>query len=155
MKKKFDFFVHDNHFLTKYLVSILGFGWVTINFKSVRAYGLIDGSRCDIALTNSCDPYVKLYIDGVQVLQTEAQENACCYNVDTKFVSKKVAKTSKIRIEVWDDDSGAFFSSPDDLILQAEGDVDSFRDEPIRHGSTFMGYTSSIEISLSWQDEYV
>lgn len=147
----------------------------------MRAYGLIDGSRCDIALTNSCDPYVKLFIDGVQVLQTETQENLCCYNIDTKFVSKKIPRNSMIRIgklvscspnrtkilsfvlqfkfykflEVWDDDSGGFFSSPDDLIIQAEGDVDSFRDEPVRHGSTFMGYTSAIELSLTWQDEYV
>lgn len=89
------------------------------------------------------------------MLQTEAQDNSCCFNVDIKFVSKKVAKTSKIRIEVWDDDSGGIFSSPDDLIIQAEGDIDSFRDEPVRHGSTFMGYTSSIEISLTWQDEYI
>lgn len=121
----------------------------------MKAYGLIDGSRCDIALTNSCDPYVKLFIDGVQVLQTEAQENLCCYNIDTKFVSKKIPRNSKIRIEVWDDDSGGIFSSPDDLIIEAEGDVDSFRDDPIRQGSTFMGYTSSIEMSLTWQDEYV
>lgn len=61
---------------------------------------------------------------------------------------------SKIRIEVWDDDSG-FISSPDDLILQAEGDIDSFKDEPVRRGSTFSGNTSSIELSISWQDEYV
>lgn len=98
---------------------------------------------------------MKLFIDGVQVFETEAQENSCCYNLDTKFVSKKVAKTSKIRIEVWDDDSGSIFSSPDDLILQAEGDFVSFRDEPLRQGSTFLGYTSSIQISLTWQDEYV
>lgn len=134
---------------------ISGFGWVQINFGWLRAYGLIDGSRCDIALTNSCDPYVMLFIDDVLVLKTEVQENSCCYNVDTKFVSKKIPKTSKIRIEVWDDDSGGIFSSPDDLIIQAEGDIDSFKDEPVRHGSTFLGYTSTIEIRLTWQDEYI
>lgn len=122
-------------------------------FFSLHAYGLIDGSSCDIVLS-LCDPYVKLYIDDVQVLQTAAQEDLCCYNVDTRFVSKKISKSSKIRIEVWDDDSG-FLGSPDDLILQTEGDIDSFRDEPVRHGSTFMGqYTTSIEMTLTWQDEY-
>lgn len=57
-----------------------------------------------------------------------------------------------IKIELWDDDSG-FFANPDDLILETEGNVESFMKTPIRDGAVFNSHQNLIETTSFWQDE--
>ena len=89
------------------------------------------------------------------MLKTVTKKRQDSYDPHVQLTTDKIPKASIIRIEVWDDDSSGIFSSPDDLIIQTEGGIEEFANEPVRHGSTFLGYTSSIEISLTWQDEYI
>lgn len=126
---------------------------MTIQIKNIRAYGSADGSSCDISATSLCDPYVKLFINDEKVIQTDAQQNICCFNVNATYQSIKIPKASTIKIEVWDDDSG-FFGTDDDLVLRTEGDVNSFMNAPIRDGAVFSTHRNSIETISIWQDEW-
>lgn len=126
---------------------------MTIKLGSLRAFGGVDGSTCDTAATNQCDPYVKLFINGENVRTSGARANNCCHDVDVTYTSKKIKKSSTIMIEVWDDDSG-FLGSADDLILRSSGDVDSFLNEPIRLGAIIYNLQNQLETVSFWQDEY-
>lgn len=129
-----------------------GYGWLTIQIRNIRAYGLVDGSSCDVAASSLCDPYVKLEINDEKVIETKPQENICCFDVNATYQTIKIPKTSTIKIEVWDDDSG-FFGSADDLVQSAEGSIDSFIKTPIRDGAVFSTQQNLIETISFWQDE--
>lgn len=149
------FSIHRYFFLLRQsictLFSLAGYGWLTIEIKNVHAYGLADGSGCDVS--SSCDPYVKFFIDGEKVMQTDAKQNTCCYDANAMYQSIKIPKKSAIKIEVWDDDSG-FFGTADDLIMQTQGTIESFMKTSIRVGSVFDARRNSIETISFWQDEY-
>lgn len=130
----------------------LEYGWLTIQIRNIRAYGLTDGSSCDVSATSVCDPYVKLFINDEKVLETTAQENICCFNVNATYQSIKIPKKLTIKIEVWDDDSG-FFGSADDLIQSTEGSIDSFMKTTLRDGAVFSTQQNLIETISFWQDE--
>lgn len=130
-----------------------GYGWLTIKIKNVRAHGLADGSDCDVSFTSLCDPYLKLFINGEKVIQTDAIQNIGYFDANTMYQSIKIPKSSTIKIEVWDDDSG-FFGTADDLILRTEGTIDSFMKSSIRYGAVFSTRRNSIETISFWQDEF-
>lgn len=108
-------------------------------------------SECDCATFNDCDPYVKLFIDRATVLRTPVKVDTHCTNFDTTFVSKKILRSTRILLEVWDDDSG-FLGSNDDLLIRAGGNIDSFLQRGIWSQVMNCGITF-IEAKSFWQDE--
>lgn len=87
-------------------------------------------------------------------METAPRENTYYFNADIKYFSKKIPKTAKIKIEVWDDDSG-FFGSSDDLILRAEDSVDSFLKNGMKKGAVISSSTNAVDTISFWQNEYV
>lgn len=143
--------------MTKLYFIAAGFGWLTIQIVHIYAHGEADGSRCDTG-GGLCDPYIKLFLNGKNVLQTLSTEDRCCFNPNVIYTSDKISKSSRIKIELWDDDSG-FLGSADDLILRTEGNIDSFLRNGVREGAVvrdlFVSYTNSIVTISFWKDEYV
>lgn len=131
---------------------LVGYGYLTIKLKNIRAFGLVDGSSCDVSAASVCDPYVKLFINGEKVIQTQARDDICCFDANVTYQSTKISKTSTIKIELWDDDSG-FFGNPDDLILESAGSVEAFVKTPIRDGAVIDSHQNLIETTSFWQDE--
>lgn len=129
----------------------IGFGWLTIKLKELRAVTKWDGYKCDFAVYNPCDPFVQLFIDGEMLFDTPVRLDNCCYNVDMTYTSNKISKRSWIKIEVRDADYG----SPD-LVLRTEGDVDSFlrrghRSVELKYNKLKSNFIQTISF---WQDEY-
>ena len=124
------------------------------------AYGESDGTRCDSETTSPCDSYVKLFVNGAFIVQTPTIANTLTYDVNYRYMSEKIAKSSKIVVEVWDDDDPTgVFGSPDDLILRSEGSIDNFLDYPFRDGpnvnlASEIDGQNSINTYTFWQDEY-
>lgn len=139
-------------FIFIFLTFYQGYGWLTIQIRNIRAYGLTDGSSCDVTASSVCDPYVKLFINNEKVIQTKPIENLCCLDANVTYQSIKIPKKSSLKIEVWDDDSG-FFGSADDLVQSSEGSIDSFIKTPIRSGAVFATHQNLIETIVFWQDE--
>lgn len=97
---------------------------------------------------------MKLFINGENVVQTKARKNICCFHADITYQSTKIPKTSTIKIEIWDHNSG-FFRKADDLILETEGSIESFMETPIRPvaASVFNRRQNLVETVSFWQDE--
>lgn len=125
---------------------------MTIKIKKVSALMEENGSPCDADLT--CEPYIKLFINGKHV-HTSAVGNSGVFFANINYESEKIAKTSTISIEVWDQDGGLNFR--DDLLQRTQGNIDSFLSKPIREGyrsSANNGQQNYIETATFWLDEY-
>lgn len=110
---------------------------------------LTTGSACD--LFSACDPYIKLFVNGTKEEETKIQDGINLFNANVIYLSKKIPKTTTIKIQVWDSDS--FLYGGDDLIQETEGTIDSFLQQPIRYGAQKDGEQNAIETSVFWQDE--
>lgn len=92
----------------------------------VYAYGDANGDSCELEQSSLCDPYVTLYIDDVIIHQTPTLNNKVTFDANYQYKSKLISKTSKIKIEIFDDDSGLVnllgVVNADDLILHTEGE---------------------------------
>lgn len=143
----------------------IGFGWLTIKLKSVRAYTKWDNSQCDpvkqVRDNFDCDPFVELFIDGESQLRTSTRDDTCCYDdLNVHFTSKKISKSATIKIEVWDDDNTFAGDLPPELILRTEGNVDSFLNKGYRGVNGTAKYKGAVNLGNSidtisfWQDEY-
>lgn len=141
--------MQSNKRINKTFFFFTGFGWLTIKIKRVHAFMKSTGSTCDVI--SSCDPYVKLFINGVHIKETEVRNNANVFNAKLFYESEKIPKTSNITIQVWDADYSPF--DKDDLIQEANGDFDSFLKEPIRKGATNNKKQNFIETVTFWRDE--
>lgn len=150
------------NFISKRLISLLkcqlklqlGSGWLTISIRKVVAVESASGAHCD-SHNNLCDPYVKLLINDKEVYKTRAKLNRHVFDDNVRFVSEIIPKSSKIKIEVWDDDSQEFlYWSEDDLIQREEGDIESFIKAPIRYGAHNSDLRNSLEVAVFWRDEY-
>lgn len=74
--------------------------------------------------------------------------NKIRYDADITFTSARIAKSSKVRIEVRDTGSNA-------LILVADGDVESFLKKHIHKGQRYnQKQANSIETVSFWRNEY-
>lgn len=129
----------------------------------MQAYGDIDKKSCDPAEAKECDPYVKLFINGEEVHRSDSRTNIAIYDLNYRYVSGKIPRNSKIKVEIWDDDLFTEwflkpFSTDDDLVLQSEGDVDDFLNNPFRAGVITTGAQFNGQNSIStysfWEDEY-
>lgn len=97
-----------------------GSGWFTIKIGRVVANGKKGGGSCDHVSSighknaRACDVYIKLIVNGEDVLPKEVKNDAKEFNANLFYTSKKIPKTATIKIEVRDDDGGN-----DDEILTA------------------------------------
>lgn len=146
----FNFSFRKNHLS----IQSQGFGWVTILIRQIYAHGNAEGGNCDSTEQNPCDPYIKLIINEKEAHKTRSRTDTCCFDANEYFVSERIAKSSTIQIEVWDDDSG-FFGSADDLIQREVGSIASFIEKPVRYGAKVGDVVNSIEVAAFWRDEYV
>lgn len=104
---------------------LTGLGWFTIKIGRVVAHGKKGGGKCDVVSwighknARECDPYVKLFVNGVNVIEPpiEKRTDVKEFNANLYYTSQKILKTSRIKIEVRDDDETN--ESNDDLILDA------------------------------------
>lgn len=122
--------------------------------RQIYAHGNAEGGNCDSTEQNPCDPYIKLIINEKEAHKTRSRTDTCCFDANEYFVSERIAKSSTIQIEVWDDDSG-FFGSADDLIQREVGSIASFIEKPVRYGAKVGDVVNSIEVAAFWRDEYV
>lgn len=122
----------------------------------VHAFGDINGNSCDATKQLHCDIYVKLFINDELIYRSPKKEDSLMYDIKYQYISKLIPKTSIIRIDVWDSDSG-LFGSEDDLILRTQGDVNSFLQNPFRTGTTTKNASpngqNSINTFVFWKDE--
>lgn len=121
--------------------------------RQIYAHGNADGGSCDSTVDNPCDPYIKLIINEKEAHQTRSRTDTCCFDANEYYVSEKIANSSTIKIEVWDDDSGPF-GSADDLLQRAEGSIASFIEKPVRYGAKVGDVVNSIEVAVFWRNEY-
>lgn len=153
-----------------------GFGWATIKLKNFKGSHLSKRTKkvsgletygCDDL--NKCDPYVKLYVDGVTVLTTKTEDGTEDYNVDRIYNTPNMIEKNKtnITIEVLEDDSknrgkdrNAKNSEPMLLLI---GTAQSFMDDPVRctkerveEHSTLGGEVTlaptCLQVDIIWQD---
>lgn len=129
----------------------------------MHAYGKIDGkTSCDDS-SDECDTYVKFILNNATVNRSETHERTAIHDVNYRYVSDKIPKTSTIKIQVYDDDSVRIFTFAnkfieDDLLLETEGTIDSFLKNPFRSGAimkkTQLNGQNSINTYVFWEDEY-
>lgn len=115
----------------------------------------INSNKCDEF--NDCDPFVKVFIDGEQRLETTARSNDCCHRVDAIYTTRKITKKALVKIEVWDQND--LFSPT--LIIKTEGSAESFLKEGHRKfkvtgavGLMPWADQNYINTISFWQDEY-
>lgn len=121
-------------------------------FSKVFAYGEADGSLCKALAIFHCNSYIKLFVNGREVYRSQTRKDKFVYDAEYNHVTGKIPKTSKIRIEVWDESSAIFEN--DHVILETEGDVDSFLKEPLRKGAWVKDQQNAIETVSFWQDDF-
>lgn len=135
------------------LSNVLGFGWVTILVGVVSAYGTIDGGWCDASKDKPCKTYVRIYINDKFMDQTKPVDGKFVYDADHQFVSSKIEKSAKIKIEVM-----YFGSKGEEFVLQSEGTIDNFMKHPYRHGDKLdngiMRQHNSVNTYVLWEDEF-
>lgn len=140
-------------FFTLFLYNFLGFGWVTISLGTVTAYGSIDRGWRDIPKDNACITFIKIYINDKFMDQVEVKCNTYVYDADHQFVSGKIEKSSKIKIEVL-----YFVRGGEKLVLRTEGTVDDFIKNPYRYSEKLkngiLHENNSINTYVLWKDEF-
>lgn len=128
----------------------------------MQAYGEADKSQCDLAEAKECDPYIKFFVNDEKIYQSPSRENIAIYDLNYRYVSGRIPKSSTIKIEIWDDDQQtgvlSVFSSNDDLVLRTEGNIEDFLNNPFRAGVTTTGAQfngqNSINTYSFWESEY-
>lgn len=122
----------------------------------LHAYGDDDGNACD-SFGGLCDPFVKFFVNDQLIYKSSSRQDTISYDVNYHYTSELIPKTSTIRIDIWDDDSG-FLGSEADLVLRTVGDVTSFVENPFRGGTTCTKRSPSGQNSINtivfWEDEY-
>lgn len=122
----------------------------------LHAYGDDDGAACE-AIGDSCDPFLKFFVNDNLIYKSETRANTLTFDVNYHYTSELIPKTSTIKIEIWDDDSG-FLGSESDLVLRTVGDISSFVQNPFRGGTTVTKTSPSGQNSINtlvfWEDEY-
>lgn len=107
---------------------------------------------CDPGAGSSklCDIYVKLYINNVMVKQSKTVDNTAMYDAELTYRSGKINKSSKIKIELWDNDDPVKHSR----VFDTEGNISSFILEPIRctYRANIYNTTKFVETTTIWID---
>lgn len=139
-----------------YLFLCKGFGWLTFKIEKVQVPLEVDGSRCDDSFVGECDTYFKIKVNGAEIMNTRGTANTQSeFEANIMWESKRIPKNSSIEVQVWDKDE-RIFSGNDDLLLETNGDIDSYLKNPIRKGAEFKdynNYANFIETAAFWIDE--
>lgn len=125
-----------------------GFGVLTLKLRGLQAERLANGHPCEWIDSLICDPYVKVFINGEPTKITQYREDTCCYDVGETYISKNISKSSVVKIEVWDSDTGE-----DDLVLTTNGTIDSFLQNGFRN-LRFHFSENYIATAAFWEDDY-
>lgn len=117
-----------NEFKRILVLSMKKYGWLTITFEEATAASHANGDRCDIF--DPCDPYIKLFIDNVEVYRTRIIYDQKYVHFGDTYSSQKISKKAKITIEMWDWD----LMSSHDSILPWNTNIKELLKTPIKHG---------------------
>lgn len=122
--------------------------------------GTLNGGQCDysfIQIKERCDVYIKIFVNDKLDYETKKHENQARGSFTFDYKSPKINKKSaRIRIEMYDDDSG-FLGSGDDLLMNKTLTIDELTKQkrPRILAGTKNSNDNSIEIERSaWKDEY-
>lgn len=139
-----------------------GDGYLTIKFKQLTAVGTARNLSCD--WWTSCDPYLKVFINGDEVFSPTIHNDTESYNVGRVFTSNEIQRNNaKIKFVVRDLEGDE--DEPDDPdILNKEFTVEQFLKKDARIISLmiklhFMDmadsmHANSLETSAFWKDIY-
>lgn len=86
-------------------------------FLDAAAIEDANGHNCDD--WDDCDAYFKIYIDNREVYRSDTKHNNHMPYFGETYKSPKMLKKARIKIEMFDEDSG-WMQSSDDLILRWE-----------------------------------
>lgn len=114
-------------------------------------FGEKSGKPCKLDLSDGCDPFIKLFVNNELVLKTPKLVNKFSFDAKITFTTAKVPKNSTIKIEIWHAKSR--FWDSDALILDSEGNIESFLNEPLRKGNHYYENDNWIETMSFWRDE--
>ncbi|XP_031628475.1 uncharacterized protein LOC116344180 [Contarinia nasturtii] len=112
--------------IIEYCESNAGFAGLRISNFAFEGHKLANGGNCDGTnpfkqMSKYCEPYVKIFVNGQQVFRSETKSAAVnAVKFSEHYENAKIPRDAKIRIEVWDSDSGNAGGSKDDLILRKE-----------------------------------
>lgn len=124
-------------------LSMKKYGWLTITFKEATAATHATGSSCDVF--TPCDPYIKLFINDIEVYRTRIIYDQEYVYFDETYSSEKISKKSKITIEMWDWDA----VSSHDSILAWNTNIRELLRTPTKHGYG----ENKIVTKSSWIDQ--
>lgn len=145
---------------------LAGKGWATIKLKHFNGDHLekpeyknfFIGTSVQCDATSKCDPFVRMFVDGENVLETVTKSGTEDFDIDeTYFTPNAINKTAIIKIEVMDEDSEKRDDNPHKM-LTTIGTVEEFMQKPVRCSDTvkFEGnvyYGNCIEVEIIWQDK--
>lgn len=121
---------------------------MTLNIDHAYANRCADGSKCDgdgFFRSNPCDSYIVVHVNGYSVHRTAIKSDTANPNFNERYKTELIPKTSTIKFEMWDDDSG---SSDDDLILTWAARVS---DLLVR--SSYEENSNKLVVFSTWEDE--
>lgn len=133
-----------------FLLIFIGKGHLTFHIRKIQAFLIRFSNSCDD--TSLCDLYIKLFINDVVVSETKSVDNESTVYPQFTYISGEIEKTAKITVELRDDDG-----STTELIYKAEGNIQSFIDNPIRTPSdkwTINKKATIIETSTTWLEHF-
>lgn len=110
-----------------------------------------NGGNCDD--WDDCDAYIKVYIDGREVFRTGPRTNNHLPYFGETYKSPKMLKKARIRIEMWDEDSG-WMSTADDLILRWDTTIDELLQNGIFWSGKGNVWRNRLVTTSTWKDEY-
>lgn len=116
-----------------------------ITFYEATAASHADGSACDPF--GPCDPYIKLYIDGKLVHQTEKFINQKNVFFGETYSSPRMSKSAPITFELWDSD----LIASDDLILSWNTSVEELLEDGTMHIKYGFGENKIVTMS-TWRE---
>lgn len=131
-------------------------GWFTINLLNTHFYGDISEKESSVTLPPGSNPFIKLFVNDELVKESPKRTDKTLHDVDITYETAKIPKNSTIKLEIWDANGSAFWSS-EKLLFSTDGDIDSFLNEPVRKGAIEvhnLDDVNSIETMSFWLDEY-
>lgn len=120
--------------------------------QNVYLYGEFYGKQNTFGWIVKCSPFIKLFVDGVFVLETSRLVSGFSFDARLRYTTAKIQKNSTIKLEIWD--AGQGFLDYDRRMFSKEGTVDSFLNGQILQGDRFNELDNSIEMLSFWRDDY-
>lgn len=129
-----------------------GDGWFTFNLLQAFISANSNGSVFNIYQSFHSHPYLKLFVNGEQAMETQIETDRIVTIDDITHQTGKIPKTSIIKLEIWSNDH--MFWTNDKLLFQSEGDVESFLTQPFRTDNQTLPESNTVDTVSFWRDEY-